>query len=432
MMHAPLSDRPERPLELELPAGTELPPELTQTDLDADDDSDSEPDWQVSERDDGSIKIQSTGLISETKTKSLLRLFKGVAKTQVATQIQQHNLRKQASQSHSQQGIPFAPLPQLCLREQGELALLEPESFLYVNGAFSLLDFPAELPQFQIVETETTFAVDIDGNKVKYAKISEEKGAYQLNEVDGGFTENGLINELEREVHHPGVSPAELNRFLALLVGWLMKQKSYSLTALVRAKYPLARTIRCQIEAYRKQAASNGFQQLLFDAPQDTSLTLEASLDQGYEFKPGNYPARMPYYQGKFKFAKHYYPIIEDLKSAGEEFDCAQAIDSNARVKHWVRNLVKRQAASFRLPLASGYFYPDFVVELEDGRLMVVEYKGEAYVTNDDSREKNRVGQAWAANSGGKCLFLMAVESDAKGRNIYQQIANIIDSQATI
>ena len=63
-------------------------------------------------------------------------------------------------------------------------------------------------------------------------------------------------------------------------------------------------------------------------------------------------------------------------------------IDDLPEVKYWIRNLVKRDHASFWLPLAHGEFYPDFVCELNDGRMLVVEYKGEAYATNDDSAKK--------------------------------------------
>jgi len=48
--------------------------------------------------------------------------------------------------------------------------------------------------------------------------------------------------------------------------------------------------------------------------------------------------------------------------------------------------------------------------------LLVVENKG-SYKTNDDSREKNAVGQLWASKSGDKCLFLRVVEDD-DGRNV--------------
>lgn len=114
------------------------------------------------------------------------------------------------------------------------------------------------------------------------------------------------------------------------------------------------------------------------------------------------------------------------MKASGEEFDCAVVIESLDEVKHWVRNLVRRENASFSLPLTHANFYPDFIVELVDGRILVIEYKGEAYKTNDDSAEKRAVGELWAKNSDGKCLFLMAVKKDEHGQGIRQQILNII------
>ena len=75
------------------------------------------------------------------------------------------------------------------------------------------------------------------------------------------------------------------------------------------------------------------------------------------------------------------------MKAKGEEFECARAIDTLDEVKYWIRNLVRRDKGLFWLPLAHGKFYPDFIVELNDGRMLVVEYKGDAYATNDDSKE---------------------------------------------
>ena len=47
------------------------------------------------------------------------------------------------------------------------------------------------------------------------------------------------------------------------------------------------------------------------------------------------------------------------------------------------------------------------MAELQDGRLLVVAYKGESYATNDDSREKRAVGLAWAQASGQQAVFVM-------------------------
>jgi type III restriction enzyme len=85
-----------------------------------------------------------------------------------------------------------------------------------------------------------------------------------------------------------------------------------------------------------------------------------------------------------------------------------------------VRNLARFPEFSFWLPTASDRFYPDFVAELEDGRLLVVEYKGEGYKSADDAIEKQRVGELWARLSGN--LFLLAVERDAQGRGVTEQL----------
>jgi type III restriction enzyme len=312
-------------------------------------------------------------------------------------------------------------LPQLCFAKQGELELIEPESFLFLNGDWSPLDFPIELPGFSIKQSDTTFEVDVEGKKVSY-QVAEEKEVYNLDLVQMDVTENDLVRWLDRQLRSPHLNQAIMHQFLVKMVSHMIGEKGYTLTALVRSKFLLIRALRQRLMLLQSQAADQGFQQSIFadDAP------LETSFEYGFEFKPGLYPARSPYYSGAYKFRKHYYPVIEDLKVDGEEFLCAQAIDANSKVKYWVRNLVDRHQASFRLPLGNAWFYPDFVAELEDGRLFVIEYKGAVYRTNDDSKVKNAVGLRWAKESDGRCLFLMVVELDDKGRNVYQQIDTAI------
>jgi type III restriction enzyme len=96
------------------------------------------------------------------------------------------------------------------------------------------------------------------------------------------------------------------------------------------------------------------------------------------------------------------------LKSEGEEYECARFLDHSADVNVWLRN-VDRKQNSFWLQTPSDKFYPDFVALLNDGRILVVEYKGDAYATNDDSKEKEKLGKLWADASDGKCLFVMCV-----------------------
>lgn len=345
-------------------------------------------------------------------------------RTEHKVRIEQHNNRIEAFSAPSLRGELFSPLPQLCFFEQGKLNLLEPESFRFVGGDWSLLDYLVELPGFVLRETDTTFEVDMEGQKVSY-HVAEEMATYNLNTVRTGHTENDLVVWLKKEVTDRNTIPADLHLYLSKLIHHLIKERGFTLTSLLRAKYPLVRAVRAKITDIQKSASDKGFQQLLFE----NTDSLEASFNFEYRFEPGLYPARQPYYRGRYKFRKHYYPIIEDIKetdSSDSEFLCAQAIDRHPKVKHWIRNLSQRDHASFRMPLANGWFYPDFVVELEDGRRLVVEYKGEGYKTSDDSREKKLIAERWATSSGGKCLFLFAVEKDDKGRDVYAQLAEVI------
>ena len=49
---------------------------------------------------------------------------------------------------------------------------------------------------------------------------------------------------------------------------------------------------------------------------------------------------------------------------------------------------------------------------MKDGRYLVVEYKGADRWSNDDSKEKRRLGELWALKSGGQCLFVMPKGKD--------------------
>jgi type III restriction enzyme len=85
-----------------------------------------------------------------------------------------------------------------------------------------------------------------------------------------------------------------------------------------------------------------------------------------------------------------------------------------------------RQDTSFWLPTSTDRFYPDFAAELTDGRIFVIEYKGEAHATNDDSKEKRNIGELWEEKSSKRSLFLLAEKADSKGRNTRAQLeANI-------
>jgi type III restriction enzyme len=109
-----------------------------------------------------------------------------------------------------------------------------------------------------------------------------------------------------------------------------------------------------------------------------------------------------------------------DGGEGGEEFQCAQALDAEPHVRFWLRN-VARHAASFRLPTSTDFFYPDFIAMLNDGRTLVVEYKGAYLAETPDTKEKVNIADIWAKLSKGKALFLLASITRG-GASLEQQI----------
>ena len=94
-----------------------------------------------------------------------------------------------------------------------------------------------------------------------------------------------------------------------------------------------------------------------------------------------------------------------------------------------MRNIERQEQTSFWFATATDYFYPDFVAELNDGRVLVIEYKGENLWDTEDSKEKRLIGQRWQDEGKGKYLFLMARKTDEFGRAVVGQILNIVKAK---
>lgn len=333
-------------------------------------------------------------------------------------------LRHQAVQAPSVRGIPFAAIPLLCVRDaQGELELAEKEVFLDLAG-FSLANESPALPAFQLNVEEKSYLLDVaDG----HLRIEQEMERYAVNLdlVSTEITETDLLRWLDERLRGADTSQVERLGWLSRVLHWLQREGGYTLTALYRHRSQLCETLLERLRTLSASGRQRGFQRsFLGDDPRSG-----ISADFRFHFQPGAYPARPPYYQGRFVFVRHYYGVIGDLydppaRQSDHEIFCAEAIDKLPEVRHWVRNLAKNPEFSFWLPVPQGRFYPDFVAELHDGRILVVEYKGEGYKTNDDSVIKRRIGETWAAVSGN--LFLFAVERDAEGRNVAGQLRHLL------
>jgi type III restriction enzyme len=343
------------------------------------------------------------------------------AREKVKEQFDAHRAVRQAMRAPAQLGLDFAAIPQLCLNFDGHLEVVERET-LSSQGDWGLLDEQVQLDGFGITETVNSFEIDVNGAKVTYRHTDAQQ--LLLNETVSHTSQQDLIRWLDVEVRQCDIVQAQLQAYLIKMVFHLTAERGFTLTALVRARFQLAQALVKEVGRLRQIAMTRGFQGRLMDM---VVPGVEELAHYSFHYQPGQYPARQMY-QGSYEFNKHFYPVIHDLRektqagAVAEEFRCAQAIDVNAKVKQWVRNIERQEKFSFWLPTATDYFYPDFVAELVDGRVLAVEYKGEPYKTNDDSREKQQVGHQWEQSSGGRCLFLFAVALDDQGRDVFKQI----------
>jgi len=190
--------------------------------------------------------------------------------------------------------------------------------------------------------------------------------------------------------------------FAAKRLPTFIEKRGIQLHELLRFKYQLAKAVQQKIDSYRRQAYASDYQKFLFSP----DASIETGFTDGFAFENLLYPVAWPY-AGRYQFKKHFFGKIGELKSDGEEFDWAQTIDNHPDVKYWIRNLSGHKKSSFWLSTSTDRFYPDFVVQLYDDRIMVVEYQGADRVSADDTKEKRNIGELWAAKSNGKGIFLL-------------------------
>ena len=183
-------------------------------------------------------------------------------------------------------------------------------------------------------------------------------------------------------------------------VAFLVEKRGLSIDELAYRKFKLRGAIERKLGSGLVLAKQRVFDGLFADESR-----FEIRDEFNVVFEQGRYAYDLPY-AGMFRLKRHFFPAIGNLKSLGEEFDCAQEIANHLpNVEWWVRN-VERKPGSFWLQTASDKFYPDFIDRLYSGVTLAVEYKGAHIADSRDSKEKKQIGELWARRSSGKCRFV--------------------------
>ena len=296
---------------------------------------------------------------------------------------------------------PFM-VPLLGFRRQGELELFAQEHFLDLPWRLDACDASDIVNRFRIRNRSQTGHIDISGKgtvEIRFARRVQSDLAEVVREP--AWDVSRLVNWLDRSIPHPDVTRPSAVLFFSNALK-LLEGEGIGLDDMARYKRDLREALRGFVAdlRYERQVDSYG---ALFAAEADQFAT---NSELSMIFDDQSYSYNQPYAGGR-KFNKHYVPVIGDLKPRGEEFDCAVYLDEMEKVKYWIRN-VERKRSSFWLQLPSQKFYPDFVAMLDDGRILVVEYKGKDRYEQEEP--KRRIGAVWAKASGGTCLFCMPTD----------------------
>jgi len=364
--------------------------------------------------------VTLTGLIPVTAIEAVIAAVPKNERENLNRLLERHQTRTLAELAPSQHGVVFAALPQLAVPLQGELQLLEP-ALLTEMAEVNLGSAPSDLPDFSQSEDEKPYLIDVERGQLR---IEQDRAQYalDLNAGSDAIRREDIIRELDRRVRRDDILQPDMIAWLGRVLDDVIA-RGIALNYMARHINQLAETVAKRIDRLVKEQRSAVFQRCLLDGPNKVSLTDFHK----FQFDPANYPARW-LFNGRYTFQKHYYPkpgeLDDDILQA--ETACAVELDSLDQVRHWVRNLERQPSYAFWLPTSTDRFYPDFVAELNDGRLLVVEYKGEDRYSNDDSREKRDIGSVWAAASDGKCLFVMATHPRIAGISVKEQLRKAI------
>jgi len=318
-------------------------------------------------------------------------------------------------QTPAELGVRFA-VPQMVLNIQGDLLLFDDPEVLDYPWDLSVYDAAPTSEHLKLLDAALKVSeggeIDIDDTTGKMTTrfLEDLQRDLGLAYVPEHWDDVKLAAWFCRNIPETTVTHASKQAFVAKWLQALFAGGRYDLAKANRLKFLIRNMLGQRIKELRLKAVSQSYQETLFgDGYAERVLVND---DYQFVFHPQAYAPSSDYDKrtsiyGVFDFRKHYYGRIGDFDSK-EEFECAVHLDILAQkgeIEFWVRNLVRKEACSFFLQKADGRFYPDFICQLKNGKVLVVEYKGADKW--DATKDDRMIGGLWAELSGGKCHFVM-------------------------
>ena len=254
--------------------------------------------------------------------------------------------------TRSERGETFA-VPMLAW-EQGDL-LVEAGASPVFEGAWSPEGATAELSDSEFPrEPEALQRARLLVSSKGQVKLDPgEKLDVQMNMfIREPASETALMWWLEKQLRDPNLEPGDLAAWLSGALQFLKEKRGFSVEELDYRKFRLREVLSAHLDKAKHGATAQSFLALL-----GAEANLSADDRMQLVFSSGRYAWDWQY-SGFITLKRHFFPQIGNLKSEGEEFNCAQFIANEMDgVDTWIRN-VEHKPSSFSLPTSSHRLFP--------------------------------------------------------------------------
>ncbi|MCV6606718.1 MAG: DEAD/DEAH box helicase family protein [Campylobacterales bacterium] len=252
--------------------------------------------------------------------------------------------------------------------------------------------------------------IDITSDRKINIKFVDEvkKDLLNLNGIPVKYNDIDITRMVLSKFSHGkfrSIGSKKIQKFVHGIVKSLIEDRGFDPLDLKVNIYYLTETIAKKIRNLEKELITKKYHSLL-----DDSDVWEVDSKSVFSFSDNEYPVSKIDDRGDY-FKKHYYKVVDKLND--EEFEFAKYIDSLDEVEFWVRNIERNPQYAFWLQTSTDKFYPDFVIQLTNGKTIVAEYKGDHLRSSNDTKEKEKIGKVWAGLSE-DTEFVMVFKDDFK------------------
>ena len=196
------------------------------------------------------------------------------------------------------------------------------------------------------------------------------------------FSKDDLLFWLDKKVLRKEYSQDEKRKFFSSLIDFLIEKKEYNMSELSINCYKLKSEIEKHIDNLEVSVAKSKFDELVGKK----KINLEKEfLDLPDEVTIDNLCDDV--------FNNHLYELAGKLNA--EELALILKIDCLDNISWWYRSPEKKEEAIYLQGWRRAKFYPDFVVKTKKENYILVEYKGENLLTNEDTTYKIELGKKW-------------------------------------